>query len=185
MISEQMKLFGGNNMFKIIGSILIVTASTAVGFMIADGLRQRSLQLKELQRALLQLENEIMYTLTALPEACQRVAERSKKPIGVLFEKISDKLKNNECDSVYNAFCEEFENVKKDLFINKDDINIILDLAKTLGDSDMDGHKKMFKLAGDYLTSSINEAEIKMANSTKMYRTLGFSFGAAVVILLV
>lgn len=172
-------------MFKLIGCVLIITTSTAIGFMIADGLRQRSLQLKEFQRAILQLENEIMYTLTALPEACKRISEKSKKPISEIFEDISNKLTYNECDSVYDAFSEVIEIYKNKLFINKDDINIILDLTKTLGDSDMEGHKKMFQLTGNYLKGSIEDAEVKLAKSTKMYRYLGFSFGAAVVILLV
>jgi stage III sporulation protein AB len=180
-----MKLFGGNYMFKLIGSVLIITASTTVGFMLAEGLRKRSLQLKEFQRSILQLENEIMYTFTALPEACQRVSEKSKEPISHIFEKIAFKLLNNECDSVYLAFCQVIENERKTLFLNKDDINIILDLAKALGDSDIEGHKKVFQLAGSYLRNSINDAEISLLKSTKMYKYLGFSFGAAVVILLV
>jgi stage III sporulation protein AB len=172
-------------MFKLIGGILIITASTAVGFMLSEGLKKRSLQLKEFQRAILQLENEIMYTLTPLPEACQIVSRKSKEPISSVFERIAYKLINNECDSVYIAFSEVLEEQKNQLFLNKDDMNIILDLAKSLGDSDIEGHKKVFQLAGSYLVSSINEAEINLMKNTKMYKYLGFSFGAAVVILLV
>lgn len=172
-------------MFKLIGCILIIAASTAVGFMLAEGLKKRSLQLKEFQRAILQLENEIMYTLTALPEACQIVSKKSKEPIAHIFEKIALKLMNNECDSVHRAFFQVLEEAKNALFLNKDDINIILDLARTLGDSDIEGHRKVFQLAGNYLSKSISDAEINLAKGSKMYKYLGFSFGAAVVILLV
>jgi stage III sporulation protein AB len=185
MIFYQKKRFGGNSMVKLMGCILIIAASTAAGFVLADRLKARSAQLKELQRAVLQLQNEIMFTRTALPEACLKVSAKSKQPIARIFNEIAERLLSNRNDSVYEAFSEVLAGLKEEITLNKTDVDVLLDLAKALGDADIDGHRKVFMLVEDGLKRSIDEAESLVAKNTKMYRYLGFSFGAVVAILLI
>lgn len=172
-------------MVKIIGCILIVAASTAVGFVFAENLKKRLLQLKELQRSIFQLENEIVYTYTALPEAFLNISLKSTGPVKDIFNGVSESLTKRTCDSVYDAFKDALEASAGSLDLTKADASIILDLSKALGKSDMNGHKSIFSLAKVDLEKKIEEAETLMAKNTKMYRYLGFSFGAVVAILLI
>lgn len=172
-------------MIKTLGAVLIVLASTLTGFVIAESLRKRLLQLKELQGALIQLQNEIFYTRTPLPEACVSVAYKSKYPINRIFERVADSLINNKSDSVYDAFTSALNVDEEGLCVTKEDKEIILDLAKALGESDLEGHKKVFGLTEHNLRTAIQTLEGNVDKNIKMYRYLGFSLGAAVAIILI
>ena len=170
-------------MIKTIGCLLILAASTFGGFIYADSFKKRVKQLNEVERAINQLQNEIEYTYTPLPEALHNVSEKCEAPIKEIFLKASQALYSNEIDSVYDAFKQCLE--ESNLNINKEDINVILDLSKSLGESDIEGHKKIFSLAKINLKKRINIAEDSMTKNVKMYRYLGFSLGAMLVIVLI
>ena len=54
-------MYGGRNMIKTIGCVVILVASTMAGFIYSERLKYRVFQLKEIQRAVYQLQNEITY----------------------------------------------------------------------------------------------------------------------------
>lgn len=172
-------------MIKIIGGTLILAASTIAGFLYGENLKKRVVQLSEMQRSLYQLQNEIEFTHTPLPEALLSISKKSIAPIDKLFGEISDLLYSNNVENVYEAFQISFKNKKDNLYLNDSDINIIMDLSKTLGESDIAGQKAIFSLTLESLKKQIVAAEIKMQKDVKMYRCLGFAFGAAIVIVLV
>lgn len=172
-------------MIKIIGGTLILLASTIAGFLYGDSFRKRVIQLSEFQRSLYQLQNEIEFTHTTLPEAFSNISKKSIYPIDKLFSEISELLYLNKVENVYEAFEISFKNKKEILFLNNNDISIIMDLSKTLGESDIQGQKAIFLLTLENLKKQISTAEIQMQKNVKMYRYLGFAFGAAIVIVLV
>lgn len=172
-------------MLKILACITIIIASTAIGFNYGDSFKKRTKQLNEFQRCINQLQNDMIYTFTPLPEAISNIAEKSKYPIKSIFEEISSLLFSNAVDSAYDAFCKVFNDKKEVLNLNKEDLNVILDLAKTLGECDIDGEKRMFSLTLGSLKKQIENSEISMNKNVKMCRYLGFSLGAMVVIMLI
>jgi stage III sporulation protein AB len=180
-----MKQFGGSSMVKIIGCILIILASTCAGFVFSENLKKRLKQLRELLRAIVQLENEIVYTHTPLPEAFNNVSEKSRDVINILFLKASKNLFSNKSGSVYLAFNDAIAENKDSINLLQSDIDILLDLSKALGCSDLEGHKNVFLLAKNELNKKIIDAEDTMKKNSKMYKYLGFSFGAVISILLI
>lgn len=170
-------------MIKTIGCLLILAASSFGGFAYADSFKKRVRQLNEIERAINQLQNEIEYTYTPLPEALYNVSEKCEAPINEIFSKASQALYSNEVESVYDAFKKCLEN--SNLSINKEDMNVILDLSKSLGESDIEGHKKIFSLSKVNLKKRVSIAEESMNKNVKMYRYLGFSLGAMLVIVLI
>jgi stage III sporulation protein AB len=172
-------------MIKEMGCLIIVAASTIAGFMYSEKFKKRVKQLNEFERAINQLQDEIEYTHTHLPEAFNNIAEKSENPVNKVFSKVSKLLYEGEAESVYNAFEKSIKDKKFELNLDEDDINVILDLSKTLGDSDIDGHKRMFSLVRNNLKKRISIAEISMSKNVKMYRYLGVTIGAMLVIVLI
>lgn len=172
-------------MIKTLGAILIIGASSIMGFAFAEALRRRLSQLKDLQGALVQLQNEIFYTRTDLPDACSKVAQKSRHPVGRIFDKVSEQLKSTSIDSVYEAFKSALNNNEGGLSLTKEDKDILLELSKALGDSDIEGHRKVFSLAEHNMKIKIESLEQSIDKNVKMYRYLGFSLGAAVAIILI
>jgi stage III sporulation protein AB len=172
-------------MIKIIGCAVILGASTMVGFIYSERLKYRVFQLNEVQRAVHQLQNEITYVHALLPDAFKSVADKSKEPIKELFNKTSELLSDNEYENVYEAMSSAMSLIKGTLYLNSDDINVILDLSKTLGESDIEGQNSIFLLTKENLKKQIKISEEFMNKNIKMYRYLGFSFGAMLVIALI
>jgi stage III sporulation protein AB len=165
--------------------VLIVLCSTLVGFFYSNNFKNRVSELNEVHRALVQLQNEILYTYTPLPEAIKNVSEKSKHPINMLFKAVYEDLYSNKVESVYGAFISAVNLNKEYLALKKEDIDVVLDMAKTLGESDLDGHRRIFDLAISELNKKIEIAEKLMKENVKMYRFLGFSAGALIVIMLI
>ena len=176
---------GGHNMIKIFGCVVILGASTMAGFIYSERLKYRVFQLNEVQRAVYQLQNEITYLHALLPDAFESIANKSKEPIKELFSKTGELLSDNEYENVYEAVNSAMNSVKSKLYLNSDDINVILDLSKTLGESDIEGQNSIFTLTIANLKKQIKISEEFMNKNIKMYRYLGFSFGAMVVIALI
>ena len=106
-------------MFKVLGCILIVIGATLAGFIYGDELKKRVRQLGDIERSILQLQNEIVYTYSPLPGAIENVAHKCGKPLNMVFYRISQLLDLNEVDKVYDAFKVAFDENLKDLSLKK------------------------------------------------------------------
>lgn len=172
-------------MLKFLGSSIVILFSTLAGIIYAQSYVYRVKELNEMARCVCQLQNEIVYTHTPLPEALLNISRTGKKPIADIFKKISIKLSSNLYDNVYDVFREIFDSNKKNLYLKPEDVNVVLDLAKSLGESDIDGQVNIFLFTVNNLKKIINDADIAMKKNVKMFRYLGFSVGAMIVIMLI
>lgn len=170
---------------KVLGCIIILVSFTILGFGYGEKYKKRVKQLNELQRAIYQIESEIIYTHTTLPESFQNAAKKSCSPISTLLFSISTLLADNDAENVYDAFKKSVENNKNIMDLSNDDFNIIMDLSKTLGESDIDGQRKIFALTIENIKKQIKSAEESMNKNVKVFRYLGFGFGALTVIMLI
>ena len=84
---------------KVFFLLIIVLLSSLIGYLYGEGFRNRLSQLRELKRALIDFESDIVYTYTPLPESIESIALKAKSPIKELFNEISFKLKNNEVEN--------------------------------------------------------------------------------------
>lgn len=171
--------------FKILGSVMIIISSTYLGFYYGSKMIKRINELTELERLGTLLENEIVYSHTPLPQAFFSISSRQGNNIEKLFYKIYEKLLNNETDSIFQAVSLAVNENFRQLNIEKDDFKILMNLAKSLGDYDIEGFKKVFALYKIGIKNKITDAENKKNKNIKMYRYLGFSIGAMAVIMII
>ncbi|WP_446899353.1 stage III sporulation protein SpoIIIAB [Clostridium sp. LBM24168] len=172
-------------MIKLLGCIMIICSTTAFGFNCGEKLKKRTNQLRQIRRCIYEIQSQIVYTHTTLPEAIASSSLKVEEPISTLFMEISRILNENRVDNVYEAFKYVFFNRRDILSLKNEDIDIILDFSKSLGESDIDGQKGVFYLVIESLKKQIDGSEIILKKNMKMYRFLGFSAGAVVIILLI
>ena len=170
---------------KVFFLLIIVLLSSLIGYLYGEGFRNRLSQLRELKRALIDFENDIVYTYTPLPESIESIALKAKSTIKELFNEISFKLKNNEVENVYMAFKESINEHKKEMNLRNKDFEILLDLSKSLGETNVEGQIKIFNLAKEKLDIELEIAEDECNKNTKVYRYLGVAVGAMIAIFLV
>ncbi|WP_032121682.1 stage III sporulation protein SpoIIIAB [Clostridium amazonitimonense] len=172
-------------MVKYLGFLMIFISCSLAGFVYAESLKKRTSQLKELERCLNHLQNEIFYTHTPLPEAMLNISLKSKYVFKDIFKDVADDLKQNMVKDVYESFDKNLEKHKKSLNINMEDKNIILDLAKSLGESDIQSHISIFSITLKNLQEQIEIALDKSKKDMKVYRYLGISIGLMIIIFLI
>jgi stage III sporulation protein AB len=185
MILKQKKKYGGSKMLKIIGCIVILAASSAAGFIYGEGFKKRVIDLRELQRIIHLLQSEIEYKCNPIPRALKELSSKTMEPFSIIFNEISQSLAKNEVESVYEAFKNIFNNSNHRTSLNKDDIDILLDLSKSLGESDVSGQRKMFELSLESIKKQIILAEGLMYKNLKVYRYLGVTLGSMIIIMLI
>ncbi len=170
---------------KILLLLIIVLISSMIGYTYGENFKNRLLQLREIKRALIDFENDIVYLYTALPESLENIAHKSKDPIREFFYLVSLKLKNNEVNNVYMAFYESINEHKKNMNLKEEDYEILLDLSKSLGETNIEGQLKIFNLAKEKLDYELTIAEDECNKNIKVYRYLGVGVGAMIAIFLI
>ena len=69
--------------------------------------------------------------------------------------------------------------------MKKEDIDIIRNLGRLLGKTDIEGQISEIKLVNNFLDIQIKDAEEEKNKNEKMYRTLGIVAGMTITILLI
>ncbi len=166
---------------KLLGSILIMIACGGTGFLYAANYRKEIKYLKQLIRALEQMEWELQCRMTPLPELCSKAAQVCTNSLGVLFRKFAEELENQISPdaqlcmmSVLEQCADLPEMVKKMLTI----------LGSQLGKYDFDGQINSLRAVRQSCADELSRYEFNKDVRLRGYQTLGLCAGAAVVIML-
>lgn len=165
--------------------ILIIIISTYIGFAYGGIFNNRVQQLKEIQKSLIYLQNEILYNSTPLPEALFTLGIKVKSPFNELFTKASTRLMNGSCVNVKEAFFKIYVEEKEKYYINIEDQNLISDFLGSLGESNLYTQDKLFNVTMKNLELNIKDAEEIAKKNIKVYRSLGISIGFMIAIFLI
>ena len=99
-------------MLRNIMIFLMFLICTFIGYFIGENYKRRSIHLKEMQKALLLLNNEILYSNTPLPNALFEIGNKVSEPISFIFIEMSSILEEGNISSVYESFEIAYENHK-------------------------------------------------------------------------
>ncbi|SJZ85852.1 stage III sporulation protein SpoIIIAB [Selenihalanaerobacter shriftii] len=171
-------------MIKILGSVLIIGASTWLGFAIAQDLILRTKQLQELQTAFRLLETEIMYTATPLPKALLKIGEKVNSPIADLFLKCEVILKNELGITADQAWNRAVEKIIPKTALTYDDKKILTSFGKNLGNSSREYQEKNLKFIQEQLKLAEKNSVTIKEDRVKIWRYFGVLGGGLIVILL-
>ena len=153
-----------------------------IGFFLGENYKRRSIHLKEFQKALLLLNNEIIYANTPLPDALLEISKKVLEPVSEIFGDMAFALENGYTGSIYESFENAYEKSREKISLTSDDNKIISDFFKTLGSSGVTGQDKIFKFSLDNIDINYKEARKFEKENIKLYRTLGLSIGAMLAI---
>lgn len=172
-------------MLKVLGALVVIGATTIMGFLYSRAFEVRVKQLRDMQYALNMLESEIIYTATPLIQALRHVSEKSSDSIRSIFDRIAVLLKDKRVEGVHEAFNEAVKESKRELYFEKEEIDVIASFMHSLGSSDIEGQKKNFNITIKKLETFEEKAEETRVKNEKLYRYLGVCAGVLIVIILV
>lgn len=172
-------------MIKLVGLFMILISCSLGGILYGSIFKRREDELRKVYRKIIDLENKVLYSREPLPSALMDISEEDSTEIGAIFLNCSKKLLNNEVDDVYDAFSESINVSKDKLALKDEDLRIILDMARSLGSLDEEGHKKIFQSTLALLKRNMEEAHELTLKNGKLYRCLGISVGLVIVIIFI
>ncbi|WAH38996.1 stage III sporulation protein SpoIIIAB [Alicyclobacillus dauci] len=170
-------------MLKLVGAMLIVLATTLIGFRVAGAYRDRPRQLRSLIRALTHLQAEVEYQTTPLPVALQNVAARGSPPCSTMFQRVSDHLIKDGM-TVSEAFRVSLVRLVGESALQSADCEAIQSVADSLSTMDVTHLQTQFQMALEALRQAESGAREHGLKNARLWQYLGVLTGVILVILL-
>lgn len=164
---------------KIIIYTCIFLSSSAIGILISKKYEERVNELKEFKNALNMFKTKIKFTYEPIPEIFEEISKQINSNTGKIFKLASCNMEVLAAGDAWNMAVDT-----KILSINEEDKDILKNLSKLLGQTDIEGQISQIELTTAFLDEQIEKAEKERLKSEKMYRTLGMVVGLAIVIIL-
>ncbi|KAB2333823.1 MULTISPECIES: stage III sporulation protein SpoIIIAB [Bacillaceae] len=171
-------------MVKVIGAILIILATSWIGFEASRHLSERPRQLRQLKSALQSLDAEIMYGHTPLHEAARRLSAQLSNPLASFFSSFSNRLTETET-TVRDAWEDSLKEIWSKTALKQGEFEIMKQFGETLGRHDRISQQKQIMLALAHLEREVNDAHEKQAKYERMAKSFGFLSGLLIIILLI
>lgn len=169
---------------RIVGCIMIVTASAGMGFFFSGELRNRIMDLKELKKLIFLLRGDIRYANTPLPEAVQALSFRHDGKYKPFLTKIAERLIElggvSFCTIWKEAVTKELENTS----LNKKDLANLGQLGENLGYLDKDMQINTLDLYLSQIEEEINELSKGIKEKSYIYNSLGIMGGIFITLIM-
>ncbi len=169
-----------NSYVRIISALIIIASSSFLGYSYAMNLKNILKNVKEVIRFLNLFQNEIMYTFDSIPNIFIKLSKNNASTFYKKLNKLGKNLKDFKYRSLKEGFLAEFSDTNE-FSLPKDDLESIGNLLSSIEEMDQDGIGRMFKLTLDHFERRANEEEEKYKKNSKVYISLGVSFGIIVV----
>lgn len=173
-------------MIKIVGMVLIVLSTSAIGKKMSDNLSYRIRDLEELKKLIIMLRGEVMYNVASVSEGLRRIKSKSSNLYEDMIDKVIEELSEHNgkkfADIWREGVCEL--NKASHSFV-KEDMDRLIGFGNDFGSPHKEIQLKSFDMYIDELENTINDARKKNTDNSKMYKSLGVLSGIVIVILIV
>ena len=170
---------------KLIGSLLVLVSSTAIGFLKADELKIRVKRLQGLKQMMNLLQGELRFRRSELSEAFLNVSDRVEEPFQGFLKTVAEELKGYQPQSFESLWnCAVGKLLLTEGFLKKD-IQLLEILGNGLGYLDLAMQTEILNQAQIRTEEEILEAKKQQESKGKLYQTMGITAGAFLMLLIV
>lgn len=160
--------------------ILIFIMSSSIGISISKMYENRVKELKQFKNILNILKGKIKFTYEPLGEIFKQISRNSSNKIEEIFDDMVNKMMFEDVKDAWKDSIQE-----ADISLKQEDKDILKDLGKTLGQTDVENQISNINLTENFLNMQIEKAEIDRQKNQKIYKTLGVIAGLIFVIILI
>lgn len=166
--------------FKLFILAMIIVTSSIIGILFSKKYANREKEIKEMKNALNMFSTKIKFTYEPIPNVFMEIANKIGGNIGMIFDIAANRMKELPAG---DAWCQALKDSKNNL--NKEDISVIQNLNRLLGQTDLDGQLSEIEVVNDFLTTQLENASEERRKNEKMYRTFGLVAGLTIAIILI
>lgn len=161
------------------GCVLIVLTGAAIGYLQSKKLTARTAFLEEYQRFLSELTLQIRYDSGSLQRIFEKLSGyRYLEPV---LKTCCQKMK--EGVPFLEAWNQGIQKLSSDSGLLKGDLELLSELGKGLGISDLEGQLSHLKLNEELAKLRLEEARESKVKKGKLYQMLGLSLGITTALL--
>lgn len=160
--------------------ILLFISTTLIGILIAKKYRERENELKEIKTFLNILKTKIKFTYEPLGEILKEISNNFSDNVSCMLKNASNKMKKNTAKEAWERAVKD-----SDLNILKEDKEILANLGKLLGRTNLEGQVSQIEQTSEFMEYQIKKAETERTKNEKLFKTLGMLVGAGLIILLI
>lgn len=168
--------------YKWIGACLIIASCGGFGLMLCALHKNEEWMLRQLVAALDDMECELQYRLTPLPDLCRNAGGHSKGCIRSFLLSLAEELEyqiNSDVSASVNIALQKAGPLPEKTKLN------IIQLGNSLGRFDLDGQLKGLEAVRHRCREDLQELTEDKTVRLRSYQTLGLCAGAALVILFI
>lgn len=171
-------------MLKLLGAILIIGSSGALGLAARQSLRARIAAIDGFLKALETIESEIVCRLTPCDELIARLAAEGDPHTAAVFTALAARIRQNDGLSLSYKWGRAFREQGPACGLREAEIGILSDAGSFLGRYDSEQQSRLLRLTARRLSSLREEASEDLKNKGSLYRTCGLTLGILAVIVL-
>lgn len=171
-------------MIRILGAVLMILSTTAMGYGGVRRLRERVRNLEGIIASLDVMESEICSHLTPMREVLEMLSRNAPVQSRRLFENVADGMCALGRCSFYSIWREGVETTKE-LLLKPEEAETLVELGLCLGRYDVREQAEMISRVRRRLEIFLKRAEEERERDTKMHAFFGISAGIFAVIILI
>jgi len=165
------------------GAILLITATSLIGFERSAQLKRRPRQITQFKLAMQIMEAEIVYSQQTLADVCATISRQIDKPINEFFSSIAKKIADSR--DLSKLWTENLDLLEQQSALYKAEISILKQFGQTLGHFDIVHQQKQIQLTTLHLDRILIEAEERHTLFGKVYRGIGILTGLLIALILI
>lgn len=166
--------------FRLFIIAMIIVTSSIIGILFSKKYANREKEIKELKNALNIFSTKIKFTYEPIPNVFMEISNKIDGNIGKLFARAASRMQET---SAGEAWKQALLESKKNL--NSEDILVVQNLARLLGQTDLEGQLSEIEVVNNFLTLQLQNASEERRKNEKMYKTLGLVTGLTLAIILI
>lgn len=169
---------------KLIGAVIICSSLTALGMIKALSFEKRLDVLNELEKGMKLLAGEIKYTSATLPEAVRSVSNRTNGSIKDFFGNVAARVVDNPQTLFKDIWQDEVKGLCKEDMLVTEDVEVINELGAQLGHLDITMQLNAIEMCITRVNDRQQDALETIKTKSKLYKTIGLTSGALIVLVL-
>ena len=169
---------------RITGCVLVTTSCGALGVLKARQWRIHRQMLERLRRMVYLLRGEILYAMSPLHEALERVGRKSDGPAAVWFCRMAERLRRQDGETFSGIWKEELDRQAKAMLLSAREQTELAEFGEHLGYLDVGMQERTIALYLEQLDLAIGFLREHEPERTRMCTCLGIMGGMFLSVLL-
>lgn len=171
-------------MLKIIGALMVTTATTSLGVISVKHLKRRVRSLRTLIGALDIMRSEICTRLTPMPELLELLAVQTGEPANIFFTNCLMKQRSMRGRPFVELWRSALASTKE-LDLKETELEPLWELGSALGRYDTDRQGEAIMAARKRLEGFLQKAELERDRESRTRTMLGIAAGVMITIILI